>query len=284
MKNIALSGLEELRRHVLHNYGSRRFLFRGEHKDWGGTYSSLDRHQASKLIPQDQWGIFDERLHRIVLVLDLVVNARPVHASRDAVMPHAGPASLLDERDQLAPECLAYATLQHYGIPSPFIDLSMDLEVALFFASYPSETDVAVIFAVDSEHEQIKKRLAHMPHSPLHLSSRHARQAAHGLCLRLGKGVRDVNYTKGEDFRKLGGVLEKLTFPWPVEDRKAFHEKHHARLLSVRHDRLGGHVYDACEHGLDERPYQAIRVHGVFENVRASLAQYSHLQMPGASL
>lgn len=284
MKEITLSGIDELRRHVLDNYGSQRFLFRGEHRDWGDTYSSLDRLQSSKLIPQDHWKLFDERLRRIVWALDVVVNARPLQATPDAAATYPGPSSLLAGIDQLPPECLVYATLQHYGVPSPFIDLSEDLEVALFFASYPpdSNTAIAVMFVVDSEHEQIKKRLARMPDSQIHHSSRHARQGAHGLCLRLGDGVRDVKYTKGEDFRKLDGVLTKITFPWPAEDRKALHEKHFARLLSVRDDRLGQIVYDACQQGLDNVPYEAIRVHGVFESVRASLAKSSHLITPAA--
>jgi hypothetical protein len=207
MKETVLSGPDALRWHVWQNYRNPRFLFRGENREWGHTYSSLDRLQASKQIPKDHWEVFDRRFLHIVTVLDIVVNARPIFSSPNDAADHTGPDSLLDEHDRLAPECLVYATAQHYGIPSPFVDLTDNLETALFFASYPSdlESDVALLFVVDSERKEIANRLARMPNSELHRGSRHARQAAHGLCLRLGSGIRDVNYTRNEDFRRLDG-------------------------------------------------------------------------------
>jgi hypothetical protein len=276
MRETVLPGPDALRWHVWQSYRDSRYLFRGEHKDWGSTYSSLDRLQASKVMPQRQWEVFDSRLLHIVMVLDIVINAKPVFSSANAVTDYNRPESLRGERDRLAPEHLVYATLQHYGIPSSFIDLSENLETALFFASDTTnlETDIAIMFVVDSKHDEIAKRLARMPDSELYLRSRHARQAAHGLCLRLGSGARDADYAKKEDFRLLGGVVEKITFPWPTDDRARFNMQHHKPLLSTVDDKLALQVFQACEHGLDKETFEAIRVDEIFSRVRNTIADY----------
>jgi FRG domain len=277
MKEMTLSGPDALRWHISQTYRGSQFLFRGEQQDWGSTHSSLDRLQASKQIPRHQWKEFDRRLLHIVTALDLVVNERPIFSSPSAATDYIGPESLLDEHDRLTPACLIYATLQHYGVPSPLVDLSENLETALFFASYPTDlqTDVAVIFVIDSECKEIAKRLARMPSSELNRSSRHARQAAHGLCLQLGSGVRDVNYAPNEDLRLLNGVVEKITFSWTSDDRESFNSRHREYLLSTADDRLAKHVFQACEHGLDKKAFDAIRVDGVFRRVRNALAVIS---------
>jgi hypothetical protein len=276
MEQVKLSGPDELRSYVRQNYTNRRYLFRGEARDWDGTHSSLDRLQVSKHVPQNQWVEFDKRYLHIALVLDLVINARPVFASASHAEHYVGPGSLLDEQDQLTPACLVYATFQHYGLPSPFVDLTSNIESALFFCSYAPDanSDVAVMFVVDSDAEGIQKRLARMPDSELYRSSRHARQNAHGLCLRLGSGIRDVDYVAGEDFRLLLGATEKIAFSWPAASRQVFHKKYEKSLLSVTGDRLAAHVYEACVHGLDERAFDSIRVDEVFRRVRNALEDY----------
>ncbi|NLR97766.1 FRG domain-containing protein [Rhizobium sp. P38BS-XIX] len=273
MKMTTVSGPDALRWHIWQNYRDSRFLFRGENRDWGSTYSSLDRLQSSKQLPQHQWNEFDRRLENIVVLLDLLVNERPLFSSPSAALNPLRPASLIDQHDRLSPACLIYATLQHYGVPSPFVDLTENLETALFFASYPakSETDVAVMFVVDSEQESIATRLARMPDTDLHRSSRHARQAAHGLCLRLGTGVRDVDYACNEDFRKLDGVVETITFAWSAEDRRAFNQLHQKLLIPLGSDKLGQKVSQACLHGLDEHAFDAIRVDEIFRRVCSAL-------------
>jgi hypothetical protein len=224
-------------------------------------------------MPKNQWIEFDQRYLHIALVLDIVLNARPVFPSALQATQFVGPESLLDEQDQLSPACLVYATLQHYGVPSPFVDLTSNLKTALFFCSYPPDpkSDVAVMFVVDSEHEEIRKRLAPMPDSERYLNSRHSRQNAHGLCLRLGSGIRDVDYVPGENFRLLGGVREQVIFTWPADLRGAFHKQHEKALLSVPGDRLAAHVYEASVHGLDEQAFDSIRVDEVFRRVRHAL-------------
>lgn len=127
------------------------------------------------------------------------------------------------------------------------------------------------MFVVDSEHEQIQKRLARMPEGEPYRSSRHARQAAHGLCLRLDSGTRDVDYARGEDFRLLGGIREKIIYPWPADLRATFHKHHEKSLLSIAGDRLAMHVYEACFHGLDREAFDSIRVDEVFRRVRNTL-------------
>jgi hypothetical protein len=273
MKTTPLSGPAAVRWYVWKNYRDQRFLFRGENHDWGITSSSLDRLQASKNIPQTQWPKFDERLLDVVRVLDLVLNARPLFPTPQQATAYSGPASLLAPNRQLAPHALVYATLQHYGLPSPFVDLTGNLETALFFCSYPTDREdaTALLFVVDREKSEIDRRLARMPDIDLYRTSRHARQAAHGLCLGLGSGERDIDYKQGEDFRKLNGVVELITFPWLAEDRAAFHQQHKTCLISVSSDRLAIHVYEACEHGLDRQASDAIRVDGVFRRVRDNL-------------
>jgi hypothetical protein len=268
-----LPGLDAVRWYIWRKYRHPRFLFRGENRDWGSTYSSLDRLQAKKVIPQTQWSTFDERLLTVVEVLDIVLNARPVFPTPHQVMAYRGPASLYAPNQQLAPEALVYATLQHYGLPSPFVDLSGNLETALFFCSYPPAPDdaTALLFVVDTEAEAIDKRLARMPNIDLYRTSRHARQDAHGLCLRLGDGERDVDYRNGEDFRKLDGVLELITFPWLKEERAEFYQQHKRCLLSVSSDRLAMEVHTACEHGLDQAAFDAIRVDEIFRRVQDGL-------------
>lgn len=144
MEEIALSRPDAVRSHVRQKYRNGRHLFRGEGRDWDSTHSSLDRLQASKQIPKDQWAKFDQRYLHIALVFDLVLNARPVFSSALEAVQYTGPGSLLDEHDQLAPACLVYATFQHYSVPSPFVDLTENFETALFFCSYPpdSKTDI----------------------------------------------------------------------------------------------------------------------------------------------
>jgi hypothetical protein len=276
MEKIALSGPEALRSHVQQKYRNRRYLFRGEDRDWCNTHSSLDRLQASKQIPKDQWANFDQRYLHIVIVLDLVLNARPGFSSAEDAVQYVGPGSLLDEHDQLSPSSLVYAAFQHYGVPSPFLDLTDNLETALFFSSYPRDqkSDVAVVFVIDSEEKQIQKRIARMPSREIYRDSRHARQTAHGLCLRLGSGIRDVDYTIGEDFRLLGGIVEKIIFPWPADARATFHKKREKSLLSVAGDRLATEVYKACSRGLDREAFESIRVDEVFRKVRTSLEDY----------
>lgn len=106
-----------------------------------------------------------------------------------------------------------------------------------------------------------------MPDIDIYRTSRHARQAAHGLYLGLGSGQRDINYEKGEDFRTLNGVVELITFPWPAEARAPFHQQHKICLLSVSSDRLAREVHSACEQGLDQQAFVAIQVDGVFRRV-----------------
>lgn len=273
MKTTPLSGLDAVRWYVWKNYRDQRFLFRGENRDWGNTYSSLDRLQASKNIPERQWPVFDERLLAVVQVLDLVLNARPGFHTAQQAVTYSGPASLLTPNQVLTPHALVYATLQHYGLPSPLIDLTGNLESALFFCSYPTDPQdaTALLFVVDTGTMEINSRLVRMPEIDLYHTSRHARQAAHGLYLRLGSGQRDINYEKGEDFRALNGVVELITFPWSPEYRAAFHQQHETCLLSVSSDRLAREVCRVCEHGLDQQAFDAIRVDEVFRRVRDNL-------------
>lgn len=276
-----LPSVDALREHIQTHFNDHRFYFRGEAIDWGTTHSTLDRLQASKMIPHAQWPAFDERLENVCVVLDAVLNSRPFHADPQSALKYKGPASLLNAASQLSPECLIYATLQHYELPSPFIDLTESLEFALFFASYPpkekekgSEPDTAVIFVADSQNPNIRRRLAQMPQIPKYAKSRYMRQKAQGLCLKLGTGVRDVNYVKGEDFRSIPGVT-RLDFEWPGHLREAYHQEHRERLLSAYGDDLAWQVYGACEQGLDTA---ANRVHAVFGDARYRLARYSHMK------
>ncbi len=274
MKTIPLTGPDAVRWYVWKEFRDQRFLFRGENHDWGNTYSSLDRKQASKDIPQAQWPVFDKRLLAVVRVLDLVLNARPVFPTPQQAVAYPGPDSLLAPNQVLAPHALVYATLQHYGLPSPFVDLSGNLETALFFCSYPTDPKdaTALMFVVDSKAKEIDRRLARMPDIDIYRTSRHARQAAHGLYLGLGSGQRDIKYEKGEDFRKLNGVVELITFPWPAEARSVFHHRFKTRLLSVSSDRLAREVCSACEHGLDDPPRDvAIQVDAVFRRAQHNL-------------
>lgn len=275
MKTTPLTGPDAVRWYVWKNYRDKRFLFRGENRDWGSTYSSLDRLQASKIMPQTQWKVFDKRLLEVLQVLDLVLNARPGFPTAKQAIKYSGPDSLLAPDKVLAPHALAYATLQHYGLPSPFVDLTENLETAFFFSSYPTDPKdcTALLFVVDTETREVGRRLARMPDIDLYHTSRHARQAAHGLCLRLGgsRKQRDINYKKGEDFRALDGVVELITFPWSAEARAAFHQQHMTCLLSVLNDRLAREVYTACERGLDKEAFEAIRVDEVFRRVQNNL-------------
>jgi hypothetical protein len=66
-------------------------------------------------------------------------------------------------------------------------------------------------------------------------------------------------------------VMEKLTFHWSADARKRFKMHHQKRLLSTADDRLAKHVFQACEHGLDQNAFDAIRVDGIFSQVRNTL-------------
>lgn len=103
--------------------------------------------------------MFDERLLAVVQVLDLVLNARPVFPNPQQAIAYCGPASLLAPNQALAPHALVYATLQHYGLPSPFVDLTGNLETALFICSYPThpEDATALLFVVDTETGEIDR-------------------------------------------------------------------------------------------------------------------------------
>jgi hypothetical protein len=271
MKETILSGPDAVRRHVLQSYRDPRFLFRGEHKDW--THSSLDRFQASKQIIKEHWDEFDSRRRQLVYCLNIAVNEQPLESFRSAATEHVSAKSLLDDEGPLDLNGLIYATLQHYGLPSPFIDLSENLETALFFASDPPDptTDVALIFVIDSSHDEIANRLIRMPDTQLYRESRHARQTAHGLFLQPGSGIRAVNYTKNEDFRHLDGVIEKIRFPWPAKDREPFNLQHKKILLSATGDRLAESVYRCCQNGLDKKVVDSSGIDEVFQRVRNGL-------------
>lgn len=103
------------------------FLFRGQSQKYPFVVPTV--HRASGLVRQQSYSI----LRRIQSV--------PISGLRQTLFKGASPETHQE----------IFALLRHYGWPTPILDLSNDLDVALFFAceGYDSSTGAAEIMVVD---------------------------------------------------------------------------------------------------------------------------------------
>ena len=97
-------------------YGQRKYFFRGENKIYDKCYSSLGRIIASDRSKKELEKF--KSFLRITKLEDEIIKLNQVW----------------DWLDRMMGDVLFYAIAQHYGLPTNIIDITDDLDVALFFA------------------------------------------------------------------------------------------------------------------------------------------------------
>jgi hypothetical protein len=129
--------------------GASDCLFRGEASLYPATRSSHCRLFAeSNLFTDSQARAVKERLLTIAQMLEVAGLGRPVFPRAEDALKHAQPVTLEEVNE------VVYCFMQHYHLPTPFIDLTSDVDVAAAFASdgasrdAGSETRRGVIYLV----------------------------------------------------------------------------------------------------------------------------------------
>ena len=110
-------------------------LFRGEPDLYPNTFSSHHRlFERSNRFTEGQAKAVEERLALIANVLEIVLQAKPVFSSR-AAAANARPSTVKEIYE------VRYCFMQHYHLPTDFVDVTTDLGVAAAFASDIDEDD-----------------------------------------------------------------------------------------------------------------------------------------------
>jgi hypothetical protein len=117
-------------REVLAGRDASDCLYRGEASLYPATRSSYYRlFSESNRFTDDQARAVKERLLTIAQMLEVVGLGRPGFSRPEDALKHAPPMRLEDVNEVI------YSLMQHYHLPTPFIDLTTDIEVAAAFAS-----------------------------------------------------------------------------------------------------------------------------------------------------
>jgi FRG domain len=104
-------------------------LYRGEPNLYPNTFSSHYRlFERSNRFTQGQADAVKERLLKIAQMLEIVLQAKPVFPST-AAAANAPPATAEDIHEVI------YSFMQHYHLPTPLVDVTTDLDVAVAFAA-----------------------------------------------------------------------------------------------------------------------------------------------------
>lgn len=109
--------------------GASDCLYRGEASLYPATRSSHYRlFSESNRFTEGQSRAVKDRLLTIAQMLEVVGLGRPVFGRAQDALKHAPPMRLEDLNEVI------YCFMQHYHLPTPFIDLTTDIKVAAAFA------------------------------------------------------------------------------------------------------------------------------------------------------